>query len=67
MAISLAFIIIPALILCYAHLEEDSDLKEVHVSFVIDRNWYRDLCSLCSEKMTIAEDKKDTLQKEGST
>ena len=67
MAIRLAFIIIPGLILRYTYLEEDADLKEVHVSFVIDWNSYRDLLSLCSEKITIAEDKEGTIQKEDST
>jgi len=66
MSILLVFIIIPALTLHYSYLEEDSDLKEAHVSFV-DWNWYRDLLILCSKKITVAKDKEDALQKEGSS
>lgn len=67
MTIRLAFIDILVLILHYTYLEEDPDLKDVYLSFVIDSDWKRDLLSLSSEKITIVEDKEDTLQKEGNT
>lgn len=36
MTIRVAFTVIPTFVLCSTYLEEDPDLKEVHLSFAIE-------------------------------